>query len=95
VTSFILILFAGVCSCNAESISHLLSTKPTENDGPTEDKVEGRAVILIVGGAAEALKCKPRTYNILLKKRKGFVRIALKNGFVISTLFFDFFSAKR
>ena len=59
-----------------------MSTKPTEKDGPTEASVSGRAVIIIVGGAAEAFKCKPHTYNILLKRRKGFVRVALKNGFV-------------
>ena len=46
----------------------------------TEEPVQGRAVIIIVGGAAEAFECKPQTYKILLKRRKGFVRLALQNG---------------
>ena len=80
----------GVCSCDARSINYLLSTRPTENDGPTEEPVQGRAVVIIVGGAAEAFKCKPGTYNILLKRRKGFVRIALNNGFVDSTSLYSY-----
>ncbi|KAJ8675213.1 hypothetical protein QAD02_010999 [Eretmocerus hayati] len=74
------ILSHGACSCDEQSINYLLSTKPTEKDGPTKDPVQGRAVVIIVGGAAEAFKCKPRTYKILLKRRKGFIRLALKNG---------------
>ncbi|XP_058810785.1 2-acylglycerol O-acyltransferase 2-A-like [Phymastichus coffea] len=74
------VLNFGVCSCDERSINYLLSTPTTQNDGPTEDPVQGRVVIIIVGGAAEAFKCKPRTYHILVKRRKGFVRIALKTG---------------
>lgn len=81
------VLSFGMCSCDARSINYLLSTKPTINDGPTEDPVTGRAIILIVGGAAEALKCKPGSYRILLKKRKGFVRIALMNGAPLVPIF--------
>lgn len=66
----------GACSSSAESIENLLSYKTTS----PEDF--NKAVILIVGGAAEALNCKPSTYRIIYNKRKGFIRMALKTGFV-------------
>lgn len=40
----------------------------------------GHICVLMVGGAAEAYNCKPGNYKVILKKRKGFVRLALKNG---------------
>ena len=40
----------------------------------------GRAVGLAVGGAEESLLSRPRTFDLLLKKRQGFVRIALQSG---------------
>ncbi|XP_020710521.2 2-acylglycerol O-acyltransferase 2-A-like [Athalia rosae] len=59
----------GACSASAKSIEHLISVPGG-----------GRATVLAVGGASESLKCKPGTYRIILKRRKGFVRIALKHG---------------
>ncbi|XP_043272590.1 2-acylglycerol O-acyltransferase 2-like isoform X2 [Venturia canescens] len=75
----------GVCSSSAESLNYLLSDRKTSpvdvNSLEGEDKKStGKAVVLIVGGAAESLRCKPGRYNIILRRRKGFVRIALKNG---------------
>ncbi|KAK1134839.1 hypothetical protein K0M31_007608 [Melipona bicolor] len=60
-------------SSSPESMNLLLSTKP-------EAPYTGRVTILIVGGAAEAAESKPGTYRILIKRRKGFIRLALKNG---------------
>ena len=40
----------------------------------------GRAVALAVGGAEESLLSRPRTLNLVLKKRQGFVKIALQAG---------------
>ena len=40
----------------------------------------GRAVALAVGGAEESLLSRPRTLNLVLKKRQGFVRVALQAG---------------
>ncbi|XP_015589868.1 2-acylglycerol O-acyltransferase 1 isoform X2 [Cephus cinctus] len=59
----------GACSASAESIDYLTGAPGT-----------GRAAVLVVGGASESLRCKPGTYRIILTRRKGFVRIALKNG---------------
>ncbi|KAK9302952.1 hypothetical protein QLX08_005218 [Tetragonisca angustula] len=63
------------CGANSspESVNQLLSTKP-------QAPYTGRATVLMVGGAAEATESKPGTYRILIKRRKGFVRLALKNG---------------
>ncbi|KAM4818640.1 diacylglycerol O-acyltransferase 2-like protein 6 [Thomomys bottae] len=40
----------------------------------------GNAVIIVVGGAAEALLCHPGANTLYLKKHKGFVRLALQTG---------------
>ncbi|KAF2905490.1 hypothetical protein ILUMI_00688 [Ignelater luminosus] len=64
-----LILSTGMCSSSASSINYLLGYPGG-----------GKAVALMVGGAAEAFNCKPGQYRIILTKRKGFVKIALKNG---------------
>ncbi|EZA62914.1 hypothetical protein DMN91_002992 [Ooceraea biroi] len=63
----------GCCAANARSLEHLLSTPP-------KSPHTGRATILIVGGASESMESKPGTYRTLVKKRKGFVRLALKYG---------------
>ncbi|XP_011562529.3 2-acylglycerol O-acyltransferase 2-A isoform X1 [Plutella xylostella] len=40
----------------------------------------GSCVALIVGGAAEALDAHPGEYKILISRRKGFIRVAMKAG---------------
>lgn len=40
----------------------------------------GNVAVLMVGGAAEAFNCRPGSYKLVLRKRKGFARVALKNG---------------
>jgi 2-acylglycerol O-acyltransferase 2 len=40
----------------------------------------GNAVALVVGGASESLESRPGTYKIILKRRKGFVKLALMHG---------------
>ena len=42
---------------------------------------KGNALVLIVGGAVEALDAVPNTMNLTLKKRKGFVKLALRHGY--------------
>lgn len=36
---------------------------------------------IIVGGAQEALDARPGAYRLLLKNRKGFIRLALTHGY--------------
>jgi 2-acylglycerol O-acyltransferase 2 len=40
----------------------------------------GQAIMLAVGGAAESLHARPGTFDLVLGRRKGFVRIALESG---------------
>ncbi|XP_055620643.1 2-acylglycerol O-acyltransferase 2-A-like isoform X1 [Toxorhynchites rutilus septentrionalis] len=73
----------GVASCSQQSIVNLLvapndSKHPYNSDGYTSN-----AVVIIVGGAAESLNCRPNNYHLVLKKRKGFCRIALQTGTAI------------
>uniref|UniRef100_A0A915JRR5 Acyltransferase n=1 Tax=Romanomermis culicivorax TaxID=13658 RepID=A0A915JRR5_ROMCU len=41
---------------------------------------KGNAVVVAVGGAMEVLYCRSGAFNLILNKRKGFVKIALRNG---------------
>ncbi|VVC31910.1 Diacylglycerol acyltransferase [Cinara cedri] len=44
------------------------------------DGEKGNVAVLIVGGVSEAFKSYPGKYRIILKRRRGFVRVALKTG---------------
>ncbi|EFN66551.1 Diacylglycerol O-acyltransferase [Camponotus floridanus] len=61
------------CAANAKRIEYLLST-------PAKSPHTGRATILIVGGTFETMESLPGTYRTIVKKRKGFVKLALKHG---------------
>ncbi|RZC37272.1 2-acylglycerol O-acyltransferase 1 [Asbolus verrucosus] len=56
-------------SASADSINYVLS-RP---EG-------GKIVVLMPGGAAESYFSRPGQYKVLVKRRKGFVKLALKNG---------------
>ncbi|XP_034240890.1 2-acylglycerol O-acyltransferase 1-like [Thrips palmi] len=47
----------------------------------------GRLVVLLVGGAREAQLSEPGDYRIVLKRRKGFVRLALQQGVPLVPVF--------
>ncbi|KAA0717267.1 Diacylglycerol O-acyltransferase 2 [Triplophysa tibetana] len=40
----------------------------------------GNAVVIIIGGAEESLASSPGVNNVVMKQRKGFVRLALQHG---------------
>jgi len=40
----------------------------------------GRSITIIVGGASEALNSHPGTFDLTLKKRRGFIRVAIQTG---------------
>lgn len=63
-------LSLGICSSNEESLLHLLDIK----------KYKGNCVAMIIGGAAEALDAHPKEYKVILSRRKGFIRVAMKSG---------------
>ncbi|KAL3162067.1 diacylglycerol O-acyltransferase 1 [Trebouxia sp. C0009 RCD-2024] len=60
-------LMHGMCDVRRDTMVELLSTP-------------GRAVMVAIGGAAEALLAAPGTTHLILNKRKGFVRVALTTG---------------
>lgn len=66
-------LAMGFISSSEESLDYVLSTKP-------KPPFTGRLIALIVGGAAESLECSPGKNRVIVNRRKGFVRVALKHG---------------
>ena len=70
----------GMAAASRESIITLL-TQPTHKKSTCNaDGYTSNGVMLIVGGSEEAFFASPRNYKVVTKKRKGFVRIALKTG---------------
>lgn len=63
----------GVCAASEKSMNFILGKEGG-----------GNVAILIPGGAAETLDFCPGKYILRLKKRKGFIKIALQNGSVLT-----------
>ncbi len=40
----------------------------------------GRAITIVVGGARESLDAQPYSLRLVLKRRKGFVKMAIRTG---------------
>uniref|UniRef100_A0A915IKV0 diacylglycerol O-acyltransferase n=1 Tax=Romanomermis culicivorax TaxID=13658 RepID=A0A915IKV0_ROMCU len=59
----------GAIEVSKESINYVLN-----------QRTKGNAVVIVVGGAAEALDAFPGTYTMTLENRKGFIKLALQNG---------------
>ncbi|XP_028655954.2 2-acylglycerol O-acyltransferase 2 [Erpetoichthys calabaricus] len=56
---------------------------PSDKDSATyllENKQGGSAVVIAIGGAPESLDARPGAFTLLLKNRKGFVRLAIEKG---------------
>jgi len=64
-----LLLWLGCCDVSKESLDHILGSKKP-----------GQAAVIVIGGAAEALDAHPGNYDITLKNRKGFIKMALEHG---------------
>eukprot|EP00123_Amoebidium_parasiticum_P005843 comp16936_c0_seq1/m.15517 comp16936_c0_seq1/g.15517 ORF comp16936_c0_seq1/g.15517 comp16936_c0_seq1/m.15517 type:complete len:445 (-) comp16936_c0_seq1:24-1358(-) len=47
----------------------------------------GNSAMIVIGGAAEALDARPKTADIVLERRKGFIKIALQNGASVVPVF--------
>lgn len=59
----------GICSVYQRSLDFILSQPQP-----------GQAVVIMVGGAQEALYAIPGEHHVVLQNRKGFVRLALRHG---------------
>jgi len=62
------ILGLGCCSSSKKSVQHVLS------------RPGGAASVLVVGGAAESLYSEQGRIRLVLKHRKGFIKMAIRNG---------------
>jgi len=67
-------LAMGLASVSKESCENLLS-----KGGPNKEGM-GRAITIVVGGARESLDAQPYTLRLVLKRRKGFVKMAIRTG---------------
>ncbi|NXD11233.1 MOG2A acyltransferase, partial [Nothocercus nigrocapillus] len=63
------LMSAGLVPSDKESASHVLR-------GPEG----GNLLTIVVGGAQEALDARPGSFILLLRKRKGFIRLAIEHG---------------
>jgi len=64
----------GLASVSRESCENILS-----HGGPNGEGM-GRAITIVIGGARESLDAKPYTLRLVLKRRKGFVKLAIRTG---------------
>ncbi|KAK0402543.1 hypothetical protein QR680_016393 [Steinernema hermaphroditum] len=62
-------MWMGFIPASREAITHNLN-----------GETKGNAVAIVIGGAEEALDSNADNFNLTLKNRKGFVRIALETG---------------
>ena len=63
-------LSPGLVSSDKESATYILSRKGG-----------GNLLSIVVGGVQEALNARPGTYKLVLRNRKGFIRLALTHGY--------------
>ncbi|PNI56803.1 MOGAT2 isoform 1 [Pan troglodytes] len=70
------IMSAGLVTSEKESAAHILNRKGG-----------GNLLGIIVGGAQEALDARPGSFTLLLRNRKGFVRLALTHGAPLVPIF--------
>ena len=62
------IMALGICSVSRRSCEAILR------------KGKGSACAIVVGGASESLAARPGTADLTLKRRLGFIKIAIRNG---------------
>ena len=67
-------LAMGLGSVSRESCENLLSKGGTNGEGM------GRAITIVVGGARESLDAQPGDLRLVLKRRKGFIKLAIRTG---------------
>jgi 2-acylglycerol O-acyltransferase 2/2-acylglycerol O-acyltransferase 1 len=64
----------GMASVSRESCENILS-----KGGPNGEGM-GRAITIVVGGARESLDARPGSVKLVLQRRKGFVKMAIRTG---------------
>ncbi|CAO3593965.1 unnamed protein product [Absidia cylindrospora] len=69
-----LLLSMGLCSISRASCDHVLSSSDL-------------SLAIVVGGATEALVAQPGTNQLILKKRLGFLRLAIRHNATLVPVF--------
>lgn len=64
----------GLASVSRESCENILS-----KGGPNGEGM-GRAITIVIGGARESLDARPGAMRLVLGRRKGFVKLAIRSG---------------
>lgn len=64
----------GLAGVSHKSCVNLLSRGGSEGQGL------GRAITIVVGGARESLKAYPYSLSLVIKDRKGFIKLAIREG---------------
>ena len=67
-------LAMGIASVSRESCENLLTKGGIDGEGM------GRAITIVIGGARESLDALPHTLRLVLKRRKGFIKLAIHTG---------------
>ncbi|KAG9302851.1 hypothetical protein G9A89_009628 [Geosiphon pyriformis] len=65
----------GLASVSRQSCENIL------HGGP------GNSILIVVGGAGESLSAHPGVYDLTLKKRLGFIKLAIRNGASLCPVF--------
>jgi 2-acylglycerol O-acyltransferase 2 len=47
----------------------------------------GHSVMIVVGGAGESLNARPGIYNLVLKRRLGFIKLSIRTGACLVPVF--------
>lgn len=64
----------GVASVSRESCENILTKGGADGEGM------GRAITIVIGGARESLDALPHSLRLVLKRRKGFIKLAIRTG---------------
>ncbi|PWN92497.1 putative diacylglycerol acyltransferase type 2b [Acaromyces ingoldii] len=70
-----ILMAMGLCSVSKRSCERILR------------KGKGRAITIVVGGASESLSAHPGTADLTLRRRLGFIKIAIRNGAALVPVF--------
>jgi len=77
----------GLMGVKSTSIKRALLQPHDKNAKCNADGYTSNGVVLMIGGAQEALNARPGMYKIVLRKRKGFVKCAIQTGASVVPVF--------
>lgn len=75
-----LVLSWGMGAASANCLKILLTSSNDPLHPHNQDGFTSNGAMIVVGGAQEAINSRPNNYTIVLKNRKGFIKIALFTG---------------